>query len=235
MLKKPDLLGDLSKRLRDGVLTHPTIFLLADESQVRREVVAILASEGYRLRILTHPGELWENGASLAFSCLLCGHPQHSGVTGFQIVEELSRRQLALPVLFIASSWDASMVVKAIKSGAEDFLTLPLDPALLLGAIEQCLEKIRSREDVACAVTDAKARVASLNNREREVVRLVLNGLLNKEIADQMKLALITIKLYRARAMKKLGAGNAPEMVRIATIAEMCLGQRVPLPNQQKP
>jgi FixJ family two-component response regulator len=116
-----------------------------------------------------------------------------------------------------------------MKSEAVEFLTQPLEPNRLLNAVEQSLQDARQRWDLARAVAVAKARVASLDKREHEVVRLVFNGFLNKEIADYLNLALVTIKVYRA--MKKLGAGNAPEMVRVAGLAGMCNEEPIPRPE----
>jgi FixJ family two-component response regulator len=101
----------------------------------------------------------------------------------------------------------------------------------LRAAVEQALQDALLRWDLSRAIAVARNRVATLDKRESEVVRLVLNGFLNKEIANALDLALVTVKVYRARAMKKLGAGNASEMVRIVGLAGMCDEAPIPRPG----
>lgn len=209
----------------------PLVLLLTDDGQVQRQVKDALHGTACRLQVLTKTGDLWAMGFPPAPGCLLCSHPLRKRMTGFDVLEGIREREIPLPMLFLAADWDVDLVVRAMKAGAVDFLTLPLDAGRLRGAVEQALRDARPRWEQARAVAAARARVASLDKREREVIRLVINGFLNKEIADHLNLALVTIKLYRSRAMKKMGAGNAPEMVRIATLAGMCDEERIPRPH----
>jgi FixJ family two-component response regulator len=201
---------------------EPRVLLLTGNPQTQKQVRNALHAAGYQLQILVEPADLWAMGFPAAPACLLCSHPLPNGITGFDVLEGIRQRGVPFPTLFVAKDWNVALVVEAMKAGAVDFLTLPLDADLLRDAVEEALQEARLRWEQAVAIAAAKARVASLDKREREVIRLVLNGFLNKEIADNLNLALVTIKLYRSRAMKKMGAGNAPEMVRIATLSGLC-------------
>lgn len=206
----------------DGSSSEPRVLLLTEDPQVERHVKNALDLGGYRLQVMADPREIWLLDILQAPTCLLCCHPMRNGASGFDVLKGIHQRGFLLPTLFVATVWHVDLVVKAMKSGADDFLTLPLDSARLRSAVDQSLQKAIQQWDHARAVAVAKARVASLEKREREVIRLTLNGFINKETADHLGLALVTVKVYRARAMKKLGAGNAPEMVRIAGLAGMC-------------
>lgn len=230
-----ELFGVPNLSLMDAIgeetAAEPKVLLLTDDPRVRDDVTDMLAPRGYPLQVLAAPDEFWALGVPHTPTCLLCSHPMRNGVTGFDMLEKIQQRGFLVPTLLVAADWNVDLVVKAMKSGAVDFLTLPLDSDRLCSAVEQGLQEARQRWDLARAVAVAKARVASLDKREHEVVRLVLNGFLNKEIADYLNLALVTIKVYRARAMKKLGAGNAPEMVRVAGLAGMCNEEPIPRPE----
>jgi FixJ family two-component response regulator len=112
-------------------------------------------------------------------------------------------------------------VVKAMRDGADDYLTKPFNPADLMVAIARTFERARSTQREADHATAARARCATLTPREREVVLLVVKGMLNKEIAAKLGLALVTVKVHRGNAMRKLTAGNPAELTRIVTLAGM--------------
>jgi FixJ family two-component response regulator len=205
-------------RTDDGAM----VWLLTAESKLAHKVSGILGSNGYPLQIMEDPAELWENGRPRAPACLLCSHPLRVGVTGYHILEEIVKRAWPLPTLLVNGHWNITEVVRAMKSGAENCLLRPLESSILLQAIDQGLHQARLQWEQARVIADARKRAATLDAREVEVVKRVTSGYLNKEIADQLNLALITIKVYRARAMKKLKAGNAAELTRIASLAGLC-------------
>jgi FixJ family two-component response regulator len=173
--------------------------------------------------VLTHADleELLKAGVPSFPSCLLLGEARHNGRTGLgalEVLAELRRRNLNLPVVVLAQQWNLPQVVEIMRAGAAGFLARPVNPAELHDAVKQALERAGDDHRNGLSAADASARVFSLNHRELEVVRLVVNGKLNKEIADHLDLALVTVKVYRSRAMKKLGAGNPAEMVNIANL-----------------
>jgi FixJ family two-component response regulator len=215
----------------EGTAAKPRVLLLTDDPQVRADVSAALSPGGFQLQILTQPDELRLMGFPPSPTCLLCSHLMNNGISGFDVLNDIHERGFLIPTLFMAADWNINLVVQAVKSGADDFLRLPLDAGCLRAAVEQALQDALLRWDLSRAIAVARNRVATLDKRESEVVRLVLNGFLNKEIANALDLALVTVKVYRARAMKKLGAGNASEMVRIVGLAGMCDEAPIPRPG----
>jgi FixJ family two-component response regulator len=198
------------------------VLLLTAESRLNCEISGILESSGYRWQAMDNPAELWNMEPPPLPACLLCSHPLRDGVTGFHILEEIEKRAWPLSTLLMASQWQIAEVVTAIKSGAEDCVALPVKTPRLLEALEQGLLRARQLWEHSCAIAEIRERAASLDEREVEVVKRVVRGCLNKEIADQLNLALVTVKVYRARAMKKLLAGNAAELARIASFVGLC-------------
>lgn len=210
------------ERNRKARADAATLLLLTVEPELSREISGMLESKGYRHEIIRNPHELWKKGRLSSPACLLCSHSLQDGVTGFHFLEGIEQRCWSLPTILIDSQWDVPHVVKAMKSGAENLLSLPMQENILLDAVEQGLLRANQQWEQACAIADAKDCAATLDRRELQVVKHVLRGYLNKEIADQLDLALVTIKVYRARAVKKLRAGNPAELARIASLAGLC-------------
>jgi FixJ family two-component response regulator len=202
----------------------PEVLLLADAPSVPKQTASALANHGYTLRNLSAADELWSLQPTPHPACVIVNHRMKNGFTGFQLLEDMKRRGLKLPTLFMAADWNVELVVSAIKSGAEDFIASPFEPESLLESISRTMKRAHHSQSGESARIRARILVASLSSHERQIVSHVLRGLLNKEIADRMELALITIKVYRARAMKKLGAGNAVELARIARLGGICDG-----------
>ena len=125
-----------------------------------------------------------------------------------------------MPTVFLTADGDAHTVVQAMRHGADDYLTKPFDPDELLAAIKRACERGRQAHVLDGETAMLRQRAATLTSRERTIVSMVVKGMLNKEIAGQLNLALVTVKVHRGRAMRKLGAQNAAELARIA----MCVG-----------
>jgi FixJ family two-component response regulator len=132
---------------------------------------------------------------------------------------ELRQRCWNIPTVFLTAHWDLGLVVSSMKAGADGFLTKPYDPSELIHAVSGAFERSSHSRQAGNHLADLRGRVSSLSSRELEVVRLVASGMLNKEIADVLGLALVTVKVHRGRAMQKLGAGNAAELARWASLA----------------
>lgn len=139
--------------------------------------------------------------------CEQCGLPAY---------EELKRNGIYLPVVFLAKTTDFRLAVKAMRAGAEDLLPMPVASKELLAAIRNALDRSRRFLESCSEQLALRQRAGSLTEREREIVRLVLGGMLNKEIAAHLKLALVTVKVHRGKAMRKLGARTSAELARIA-------------------
>jgi FixJ family two-component response regulator len=143
---------------------------------------------------------------------------------GLRAYEALKTNGIYLPVVFLTHTADFRLAVEAMRAGAEDFVSLPFDEVELLASIIKALERSR-RFLQNCAINlEFRQRANSLTDREREVVRLVVGGMLNKEIADHLNLALVTVKVHRGNAMRKLGARTGAELARIARNAGILSG-----------
>ena len=121
--------------------------------------------------------------------------------------------------MFVTAHWNVQSVVDAMRAGADGFLTKPYEPQELVDAVAQALQRASSKRQDEVLITQVRTKAASLTTREREIVQLVIAGLLNKEIADRLNLAVVTGKIHRGRAMRKLGAGNPAELARLAVLA----------------
>ncbi len=148
-------------------------------------------------------------------TCLLAG-VSGCDQCGLPAYEELKSTGLYLPAVFLTKTTDVRLAVKAMRAGAEDLLPLPVASHDLLAAIRNALARSRSFLDSCSEDLILRQRMQLLTDREREIVRLVVSGLLNKEIAAQLKLALVTVKVHRGKAMHKLGARTSAELARIA-------------------
>jgi FixJ family two-component response regulator len=135
---------------------------------------------------------------------------------GLKFYQELGRLGLEIPTIFLATTGDIRTAVRAMRAGAEDYITKPCEFAELAHALTRALSRADGERQARSERDQLKRRAAALTVRERDVVRLVLGGMLNKEVAERLELALITVKVHRGRAMKKLGARNAAELARIA-------------------
>jgi FixJ family two-component response regulator len=136
-------------------------------------------------------------------------------MTGVDVHEELLRRDWSIPTVFLAGSWNVQMVVNAMRAGADGFLAKPFDSAEVVDTVAVALRRSSAKQQQGATALAARLKVASLTPRKREIVRMVIAGMLNKEIADALDLALITVKVHRGHAMKKLGADNVAALVRL--------------------
>lgn len=198
------------------------VLVLDDEPSVLRGLERLLTGHGYQVRLHLTPESLFADGLPKMPACLLLDNNLNHGQSGLQVHAEVLRRGWHLPTIFLTGHWNVKEVVNAIRAGADGFLTKPYDPDELLANVADAIERARNHHQQQQAVAEARLRSSSLTKREREVVCHVVSGKLNKEIAVAMGLALITVKVHRGRAMRKLNAGNAAELARIASLAGLC-------------
>lgn len=195
--------------------------MLDDDQSIRSSLEILLKAHGYKVRSHAEPDGLFAAGPPTGTACLLLDHQLGNGVTGVQVHQQMLERGWDFPTIFLTAHWNVHSVVTAMRAGADGFLSKPFDPAELIKAVKDALQRACERLRDHHQIADARARMATLTNREREVVSLVTTGLLNKEIADRLNLALVTVKVHRSRAMQKLNAGNPAELAKIATLAAM--------------
>jgi FixJ family two-component response regulator len=197
----------------------PIVLILDDDPALVASVEQLLIGQGLRVRAHTDAEDFFLAGLPPAPACLLLDNQLGTGLSGVQVHEEILRRGWFIPTVFLTGSWDLQMVVKVMRTGADGFLAKPFDPRDLLKEVTEALQRARAGFQNGFKAADARARAATLTQREHDIVALVAEGLRNKEIAAELNLAEITVKVHRARAMEKLNAGNPADLAHLAALA----------------
>ena len=166
---------------------------------IRTGLERLLTAHGFRVRLHAEADRLFRDGLPTFPSCLLLDTELGSGMTGVEAHADLLRRHWFIPMVFLAGAWNVRLVVNAMRAGADGFLAKPFVPAEVVDAVALALQHSRDKQNDGFAAAGARSKIASLTHHEREIVRLVVAGLFNKEIADQLDLAVITVKVYRSR------------------------------------
>jgi len=195
----------------------PVVFVVDDDSDVREVLKSLLESVGLRAEVFGSTREFLQNKPKDTVSCLVLDVSM-PGVSGLDFQAELAGTRADIPIIFLSGHADERMSVRAIKAGAVEFLTKPVREQDLFDAINVAFERDRTRrsnEEMARALS---ARFQLLSDCEREVMSLVITGMLNKQIAGEMKLSEVTVKVHRDKLMEKLGAKSLPELVRMANV-----------------
>jgi FixJ family two-component response regulator len=198
-----------------SVEQEPTVYVLDDDENVQDGVKALLDSVGLRSRILSSPEEFRREDIDTA-NCLILD-VRLPGVSGLEFQEKLARSGIDVPIIFLSGHGDVPMAVKAMKAGAIEFLSKPFREQDLLDAVQAALETDRKKRSISEQLAQQRARYESLSERERHVMWLVLGGLLNKQIADELELSVVTAKVHRAKMMRKLGVRNVAALTKMAS------------------
>jgi FixJ family two-component response regulator len=191
------------------------VFVIDDDPSMRLALEDLVSTVGLEVRTFAEPQEFLQSGPSDAPGCLVLD-VRLPGMSGLTFQKELARGGLALPVIFITGHGDIPMSVRAMKAGAVEFLTKPFHDQDLLDAIHSAIERDRKRRREAVRVTALRNRFATLSERERQIMTLVVVGRPNKQIAAELSLSEMTVKVHRGQVMRKMLAGSLPELVRMA-------------------
>ncbi|MCD4863522.1 response regulator transcription factor [Pseudomonas sp. PLB05] len=195
--------------------TQPTlVHLVDDDASVRAAVEDLLASVGLSTHSYVSAADFLDRARLEEPGCLVLD-VRMPGMNGLDLQQELQRRGLALPIIFITGHGDIPMSVRAMKQGALEFLTKPFRDQDLLDAIGQALRKAQDAHAQRRHLQELQARLDTLNDGERAVLARVVTGLLNKQIAAQLGVSEITVKVRRAALMRKLQAGSLAELVKM--------------------
>ena len=194
-----------------------TVFLVDDDSSVRRALTRLIKSAGYSVQAFGSAREFLEyrRVTDERLACLVLD-VRMPGLSGLDLQQELQATDESLPIIFITGHGNIPMGIKAMKDGAVDFLPKPVKDSVLLDAIEQALARAALEQGERQEVENLQTRLDTLTPREREVMSLVVRGLLNKQIAFQLGTGEKTVKVHRARVMEKMKVQSLPELVRIA-------------------
>jgi FixJ family two-component response regulator len=194
---------------------HPTIFVVDDDASVRDAISNLLESVGLHAQVFGSTEEFWNAPRPVAPSCLVLD-VRLPGVNGLDFQEALEKAGIFIPIIFITAHGDVPMTSRAMKAGAIEFLMKPFQKEDLLAAIHQGLERDRLWREEHAQVSSLRERFQQLTAREREVMDLVVTGLINKQIGAQLGLSEVTVKIHRGRVMQKMEATSLAELVRMS-------------------
>jgi RNA polymerase sigma factor (sigma-70 family) len=192
----------------------PIVFVVDDDPSVRSSLKFLLSTVGLHVESFDSSDAFLHKKPSDAPSCLVLD-VRLPGLSGLDFQRELAARKTPIPIIFLTGHGDIPMSVRAMKAGAVEFLTKPFRDQDLLDAVRIALDRDRARREQDKEVTILQRRFDSLTSREQEVISMVVSGMLNKQIADQLGTAESTVKVQRSRAMEKMQAESLADLIRM--------------------
>ena len=191
------------------------VFVVDDDASIREALRSLIRSAGLQVELFASPREFLQTKRPDVPSCLILD-VRLPGTSGLDFQRKLAAVGIHIPIIFITGHADIRMSVQAMKAGAVEFLTKPFRDQDMLDAIHLALERDGSRRQQEAQIARLRERLESLTPREREVLPLVVRGLLNKQIAAEIGISEATAKVHRAQLMRKMGAASLPDLVRMA-------------------
>lgn len=191
------------------------VCVIDDDPEVRGAIGSLLRSSGFDVRLYDRPAEFLSAGLPEAASCLVLDI-RLSGESGLEFQERLAAQGMTVPVILITGHGDIPMTVRGMRAGAIDFLPKPFGDDQLLAAVEVAISKDRENRAARAGAMELQARFSRLTPRERDVLSLVVTGLMNKQVAARLELSEITVKIHRGNVMRKMAAQSLADLVRMA-------------------
>ena len=204
---------------------QPIVFIVDDDASMRQALARLLQSVQLPVAVFASPQEFLQSERPNVPSCLVLD-VRLPGVSGLDFQAELLRADVRIPIVFITGHGDIPMTVRAMKAGAVDFLGKPFRDQDLLDAVTTAIQRDQKRREQENTVGDLRAHFSSLTPREREIMALVASGLMSKQIAAQVGLSEITVKVHRSHVMKKMGAKSVADLVRMSDALGVKPGER---------
>jgi len=211
-------------------IESPIVFVVDDDVSVRESLELLLQNEGWRVEIFASAQEFLNRPHELVQSCLILD-VSLPGLNDLELQQRIGPDRKDLPIIFITGKGDIPMTVRAMKASAVEFLTKPFSDEVLLGAVRQALERSRAALCEQASLKELRNRYALLTHRERQVMALVVSGLLNKQVGGELGISEITVKAHRGQVMGKMKAGSLADLVKIASR----LGVSRPAPSDIAP
>ena len=191
------------------------VFIVEDDASMRRALTNLFQSVGLEVEVFGSASEMLQNKLPDVASCLVLDI-RLPGLSGLDFQAELTKANIHIPVIFMTGHGDIPMTVRAMKGGAVDFLTKPFRDQDMLDAVVTAIDRDRQRRETDKIIANLRALLETLTPREREILALVSSGLMNKQIAAELGLAEITVKIHRGHIMKKMGSKSLADLVRKA-------------------